>query len=95
MGRRTGRSSRGDEVEMGLWKELGWHKRKPPRGAEGKYWREKKRNYVTTDRGSLKCWPWVIWRAEDDKCECGIAQNAVHMVGCLLVGDGKGGRRRR
>jgi len=28
---------------------------------------------------------WVIGKAEDDKCECGIAQNAAH-----LLGDGMG-----
>ena len=27
---------------------------------------------------------------EDDKYDCGSAQNAAHLVGCPLVGDGKG-----
>lgn len=45
--------------------------------------------YITTDRSPLKRWLWVIGRAGDGKCDCSIAQNAVHMMGCLLVGDGK------
>ena len=32
--------------------------------------------YITTGRGPLRRWLWAIGRAECDKCECGIAQNA-------------------
>lgn len=46
--------------------------------------------YIVTDRGLLKRWLWVIGPAEDDKCECGVAQNAAHLLRCSLVGDGKG-----
>ena len=40
--------------------------------------------------GPIKRWLWVIGRAEDDKCECGVADNAVHLFRCPLVGDWKG-----
>ena len=46
--------------------------------------------FVTTDRGPLKSWLKVIGRSQDDKCQCGEVQNAVHVRRCVLVGDGKG-----
>jgi len=46
--------------------------------------------YVTTDRGPLKHWLWAIGRAGDSRCECGTTQNAVHLLRCPLVGDGRG-----
>jgi len=46
--------------------------------------------YIATDRGPLRRWLWVIGRAEDDKYECGIAQNTAHLLRRPLVRDGKG-----
>ena len=46
--------------------------------------------YVTTDRGPMKSWSKFIGRSQDDRCECGESQNAVHLRKCALVGDGKG-----
>lgn len=46
--------------------------------------------YVSTDRGPMKSWLKVIGRSQDDLCECGEVQNAVHLRECRLVGDGKG-----
>jgi len=45
--------------------------------------------WIKADRGPLKRWLWVIGRAEDDKCECGVAQSAAHLLECPLVGDGR------
>jgi len=45
---------------------------------------------ITTDRGPLKRWLQTIGRAEEDACECRVAQNAVYLLGCPLVGDGRG-----
>ena len=49
--------------------------------------------YITTDRGLLRVWLKMIGRRDDDRCECGEAQDAAHLMGCLLVGDGKGRTR--
>ena len=46
--------------------------------------------YIVTDRGPLKRWLWIIGRAQDQTCECGEIQNAVHVRQCELVGDGRG-----
>ena len=46
--------------------------------------------YVSTDQGPLKSWLKVIGRSQDDRCECGEVQNAVHLRRCQLIGDGKG-----
>lgn len=46
--------------------------------------------YVTTDRGPLKACLHKIGRAADDKCTCGEPQNAVHILRCPEVADGKG-----
>ena len=46
--------------------------------------------YITTGKGPLKHRLKVIGRSEDDRCECGESQNAVHLRRCLLIGDGKG-----
>lgn len=32
----------------------------------------------------------VIGRRDDDKCRCGSAQNAAHLLQWPLIGDGKG-----
>lgn len=46
--------------------------------------------YVVTNRGPLKRWMWVIGRSDEQNCQCGEPQNAVHLRRCKLVGDGKG-----
>lgn len=46
--------------------------------------------YVVTGRGPQRWWQRVIGRREDDRCECGVAQNVAHLLKCSLVGDGKG-----
>ena len=46
--------------------------------------------YITTDRGPMRSWLKIIQRSQDDQCECGEAQNAVHLRQCKLVGDGRG-----
>jgi len=33
---------------------------------------------------------WVIGRAEDGKCECGVARNTIRLRQCALIGDGRG-----
>ena len=45
--------------------------------------------YLYTDRGPLRGWLYKICRAMDDKCSYGTHQNAVHMLRCTEVGDGK------
>ena len=40
--------------------------------------------------GPPRWWLYVIGKAEEDKCDCGKIQNAVHLGGCPLVGDGRG-----
>ena len=47
--------------------------------------------YVLTDRGPMKRWLWVIGRSQEQECQCGEVQNAVHLRRCQLIGDGKGG----
>ena len=46
--------------------------------------------YMITDRGPMKHWQWVIKRADNPFCQCGEIQNAVHLMRCRLVADGKG-----
>lgn len=46
--------------------------------------------YVATDRGPLRRWLKIIGRRDDDLCECGEVQNAVHLRRFQMVGDGKG-----
>ena len=46
--------------------------------------------YLVTDRGPLKHWVWVIGRSQEQECQCGEIQNAVHLRRCHLIGDGKG-----
>ena len=45
------------------------------------------------DRGPLKTWLHRIGRTLDNKCICGDPQNAAHLLGYKLVGDGKGRTR--
>ena len=45
--------------------------------------------FITTDRGLMKHWQWVIKRADNPFCQCGEIQNAVHLMRCRLVADGK------
>ena len=35
----------------------------------------------------------MIGRREDDLCDCGEVQNAVHLLRCPLIGDGRGRSR--
>ena len=46
--------------------------------------------FIVTDRGPMKRWLWVIGRAEEQTCQCGEIQNAVHLRACRLIGDGAG-----
>ena len=46
--------------------------------------------FIVTDRGRMKRWQWVIKRADNSFCQCGEIQNAVHLMRCRLVADGKG-----
>ena len=46
--------------------------------------------FITTDRGPMKRWQWVIKRADSQMCQCGEIQNAVHLRRCQLVADGAG-----
>ena len=46
--------------------------------------------FITTDRGPIKRWQWIIGRAEDQLCRCGEIQNAVHLRRCRLAADGAG-----
>ena len=46
--------------------------------------------YIVTDRGPMKWWQWVIKRADNPFCQYGETQNAVHLMRCKLVVDGKG-----
>lgn len=46
--------------------------------------------YVHTDRGPMKHWLRMIGRSEAGECECGAAQNAVHILVCTKIGDGRG-----
>ena len=46
--------------------------------------------YIVTDRGPMRAWQKVIGRREDNLCDCGRIQNAVHLLCCPLIGDGKG-----
>ena len=48
---------------------------------------------MVTDKGPMKVWVHKIGRAEDNKCGCGIPQNAAHLLKCTEVGDGKGRSR--
>lgn len=45
---------------------------------------------MVTDWGPHKWWLKVIWRTEDDKCSCGVSQNAVYLRRFPLIGDCKG-----
>jgi len=45
---------------------------------------------ITTDCRPLKYWLRVISRAEEDECECGVAQNTAHILECTLEGGGSG-----
>ena len=47
-------------------------------------------SFIVTDRGPMKRWQWVIGRAEEQTCQCGEIQNAVHLRRCRLVADGAG-----
>lgn len=38
----------------------------------------------------MKRWLWVIGRSQEQECQCGEIQNAVHLRRCHLIGDGKG-----
>ena len=49
--------------------------------------------YMVTDRGPLRHWLKVICRREDDKCDCGVIQNAVHLLRCPLIDIADGKRR--
>ena len=47
-------------------------------------------SFIVTDRGPMKRWRWIIGRAEEQTCQCGEVQNAVHLRRCQLVADGAG-----
>lgn len=44
---------------------------------------------IIMDKGPSKRWLWIIGRAEEGVCGCGIAQNAAYRLRCPLVGDGR------
>ena len=46
--------------------------------------------YIVTDKGPLRSWLKIIGRRDDDRRDCGSIQNAVHLMRCPVVGDGKG-----
>ena len=48
--------------------------------------------FITTDRGPMKHGQWIMKRADNPFCQCGEIQNAVHLMRCRLVVDGKGRR---
>ncbi|KAF8416865.1 hypothetical protein EV426DRAFT_703194 [Tirmania nivea] len=53
------------------------------------------RRYIVTDRGPQRWWLHKVGRTADPMCglcEEGVAQNAVHLLGCPGVADGKGRR---
>jgi len=41
----------------------------------------------------LRNWLQTIGRMEEGMCECGVAQNAAHLLRYTRVGDGRGRRR--
>ena len=43
-------------------------------------------SYVTTDRGPMKRWLHIIGRSQEQTCECGEIQNAVHLMRCTMNG---------
>ena len=46
---------------------------------------------TVTDRGPLRWWLRIIGGGRTTAAiDCGIAQNAAHLLRCPLVGDGKG-----
>jgi len=47
-------------------------------------------SYIYTDRGPMKHWLRTIGITEDTLCECGVAQNAAHLLVCRSIGDGEG-----
>ena len=46
--------------------------------------------FITTDRGPIKRWQWIIGRTEHQLCPCGEIQNVVHLRRCRMVADGAG-----
>ena len=46
--------------------------------------------YLVTDRGPMRRWLWVIGRSQEQECQCGEVQNAVHLRKCRLIRDGEG-----
>ena len=48
--------------------------------------------YMVTDKGPQQQWLWEIGKSEKPCCVCDgwTAQNAVHLMSCPWVGDGKG-----
>ena len=48
--------------------------------------------YMITDKGPQQQWLWEIGKSENPQCVCDgwTAQNAVHLLSCPWVGDGKG-----
>ena len=47
-------------------------------------------SFITTDRGPMRRWQWIIGRADEQTCQCGEVQNAVHLRRCRMVADGAG-----
>jgi len=47
---------------------------------------------MMTDKGPQRQWLWEIGKSEERWCVCDgwTAQNAVHLMSCPWVGDGKG-----
>ena len=48
--------------------------------------------YIYTDKGALMHWLHRLGRKDSSRCRCGegAVQNAVHILKCTLVWDGKG-----
>jgi len=48
--------------------------------------------YMITYKGPQQQWLWEIGKSENPQCVCDewTAQNAVHLLSCPWVGDGKG-----
>jgi len=48
--------------------------------------------HMITDKGPQQQWLWEIGKSENSQCVCDgwTAQNAVHLLSCPWVGDGKG-----